>query len=645
MALIKCPECGKEISDRATSCPNCGYPISQDTKPAVGNVLSPNNEATQYEPAELTVNGQAQGGIVSADNTLLQSAPPKKNKKLKAWQKILIGVTCFVIVLAILFAIFILIPAIKCVNAYEAISPYLDYVGAPHPDEDEAITLTQEEYDNIDNVVFMGMRGEMSFKLRDGYISSCTWTSFDFCSEEEYREFAEELHIYFDTDPSVEAESYGNGNTYRYSWIDPYYGFSVTMAHGFFAYDPEGQIEIRWETSEEACDILGHTWIDATCTDPKTCHVCGVTEGEALGHQGSESSEWDIDYDEAANVQEYCCTICEEMIEIQSEPVTTFVNGDHFTIYPAAFADRFEDSSSRLNDIDYYTKSEYNEYGFYDEDNTVFYRIQDKNDDYEDIGMMSFTKTDGKTVAVMNNYTENCVGCINILIEDSYDVSAVVYASILAIDPSIGYSEAADVGQEIVDSIAIAVGDINEEDFQGINYNGINYLLYRDREYHYLVISIGLHENSNEGSNSDDSEQPKQYDEYLTWYNIEFASSFLGKELNADGSLTMGPEDYEVISNDMYLFDIPGRFSHGMSSSNTNPVIIDILDWVTTEAVDDFDYILNPMIERYGDDYRIQHYDDAAGDAYMWKNVEMYEYVICWQNADGTVDIRWTIAN
>lgn len=27
MALIKCPECGKEVSDKATSCPNCGCPI------------------------------------------------------------------------------------------------------------------------------------------------------------------------------------------------------------------------------------------------------------------------------------------------------------------------------------------------------------------------------------------------------------------------------------------------------------------------------------------------------------------------------------------------------------------------------------------------------------------------------------------
>ena len=29
MALINCPECNKEISDKATSCPNCGYPVEK----------------------------------------------------------------------------------------------------------------------------------------------------------------------------------------------------------------------------------------------------------------------------------------------------------------------------------------------------------------------------------------------------------------------------------------------------------------------------------------------------------------------------------------------------------------------------------------------------------------------------------------
>ncbi|MEE0968052.1 MAG: zinc ribbon domain-containing protein [Clostridia bacterium] len=32
MSLINCPECNKEISDKAYSCPNCGYPIATSQK-------------------------------------------------------------------------------------------------------------------------------------------------------------------------------------------------------------------------------------------------------------------------------------------------------------------------------------------------------------------------------------------------------------------------------------------------------------------------------------------------------------------------------------------------------------------------------------------------------------------------------------
>lgn len=35
MALIKCPECGKEISDKATTCPSCGCPVRQAPPPLV----------------------------------------------------------------------------------------------------------------------------------------------------------------------------------------------------------------------------------------------------------------------------------------------------------------------------------------------------------------------------------------------------------------------------------------------------------------------------------------------------------------------------------------------------------------------------------------------------------------------------------
>ena len=29
MTLIKCKECNKEISDKAKSCPHCGFPIEE----------------------------------------------------------------------------------------------------------------------------------------------------------------------------------------------------------------------------------------------------------------------------------------------------------------------------------------------------------------------------------------------------------------------------------------------------------------------------------------------------------------------------------------------------------------------------------------------------------------------------------------
>lgn len=37
MALIKCPECGKEISDKAEACPNCGCPIEKMEKTLIEN--------------------------------------------------------------------------------------------------------------------------------------------------------------------------------------------------------------------------------------------------------------------------------------------------------------------------------------------------------------------------------------------------------------------------------------------------------------------------------------------------------------------------------------------------------------------------------------------------------------------------------
>ncbi len=43
MALVKCLECGKEISDKANVCPNCGYPLSEMMRGGTVRIKMPNN--------------------------------------------------------------------------------------------------------------------------------------------------------------------------------------------------------------------------------------------------------------------------------------------------------------------------------------------------------------------------------------------------------------------------------------------------------------------------------------------------------------------------------------------------------------------------------------------------------------------------
>ena len=42
-----------------------------------------------------------------------------------------------------------------------------------------------------------------------------------------------------------------------------------------------------YKKGDVVCD---HEWTEATCTTPKTCSICGVTEGEALGHDWKDAT-------------------------------------------------------------------------------------------------------------------------------------------------------------------------------------------------------------------------------------------------------------------------------------------------------------------------------------------------------------------
>lgn len=65
--LITCPECGKEISDKAEVCPSCGYPL-KDTK--INNVICRiNQQSYNLEKAlHLCLNGKYKESFIEISN-------------------------------------------------------------------------------------------------------------------------------------------------------------------------------------------------------------------------------------------------------------------------------------------------------------------------------------------------------------------------------------------------------------------------------------------------------------------------------------------------------------------------------------------------------------------------------------------------
>lgn len=65
MALIKCPECGKQVSDKAPTCPGCGSPI--DTAIRCPKCGSPNTKVISGASKAVSV---AMWGIFAANKVM-----------------------------------------------------------------------------------------------------------------------------------------------------------------------------------------------------------------------------------------------------------------------------------------------------------------------------------------------------------------------------------------------------------------------------------------------------------------------------------------------------------------------------------------------------------------------------------------------
>lgn len=70
-------------------------------------------------------------------------------------------------------------------------------------------------------------------------------------------------------------------------------------------------------------EAMGHSWLEATCDIPKTCATCGAEDGNAPGHTFTQWSFFDAS-DHSGKVMSHVCTTCnfDETLPIDGELFT-----------------------------------------------------------------------------------------------------------------------------------------------------------------------------------------------------------------------------------------------------------------------------------------------------------------------------------
>ena len=85
-----------------------------------------------------------------------------------------------------------------------------------------------------------------------------------------------------------------------------------------------------------------HEWVDATCTEPKTCAKCGETQGEALGHTPGEWQQDEPDYVTSVIWLRQYCTVCGAEVDVDMKALSSYCQDGTLLLSPEEFAERLE---------------------------------------------------------------------------------------------------------------------------------------------------------------------------------------------------------------------------------------------------------------------------------------------------------------
>ena len=196
---------------------------------------------------------------------------------------------------------------------------------------------------------------------------------------------------------------------------------------------------------------LGHEWEEATCTTPKTCQRCGETKGKPLGHQpGSWTKE--VDYVDATSKEIQECDRCGEVVNTRNEKeITSFLGDGMFSISPKGFIERLNEEFSDLPNYSSMKAS------YELDDSGIGLELQIKNSS-KLAGIGGFFSDSSSQLLFSYLGSENCFSNIVMYFESSDYAAATALATIQAIDPTLSFSDAKEIGAACVDAPTVKNG-------------------------------------------------------------------------------------------------------------------------------------------------------------------------------------------
>lgn len=240
--------------------------------------------------------------------------------------------------------------------------------------------------------------------------------------------------------------------------------------------ETEGEsLQHQWEAatcaSAKKCAFCGltegvaldHTWEEATCSKPKTCKICGETEGETLPHTPGDWNIGTTDYVSASFRKELRCTECQSLLDYETVSLDTLHEDGIFILTPDEFGKRLDNAAKTVASSLRSSKEWMAKTGAVNSS-----LVTAVGADYKDVGVVIYSDKSG----VMDTTQQHTRGVdligLKILTDDTESMSTAMIAAVMACDPSLTVKEAAKVISEVTERY---------ESKTGYTLNGITYMV------------------------------------------------------------------------------------------------------------------------------------------------------------------------